>query len=170
MKKGEIVTSAFCVAFFLFMLIQGFELLETRRSGEVGSGFWPVMSLAACTALSFVWLVTAVIESGKAKATPVATPTAEEVAATWNRRKKVGLSILCLLLYIVVMPWIGFVLSTFLFVFIFAVSLGERRKMVLAVSPFLITGIVIVVFARFITIPFPRGVGLFAAFSRLFYQ
>ena len=170
MKKGEIITSAFCVAFFSFMLFQGFGLLGLKRSGEVGSGFWPVMSLIACVGLSLVWLITTVIESIKAKEKPVAAPTPEEVAATWDRRKKVGLSILCLFLYIVVMPWIGFVLSTFLFVFAFAVSLGERRKLVLSISPFLVTGIMIAVFARFITIPFPRGVGVFAAFSRFFYQ
>jgi putative tricarboxylic transport membrane protein len=77
---------------------------------------------------------------------------------------------LCLFLYIAAMPWIGFVLSTFLFVFVFAVSLGERRKLVLSVSPFLVTAMIVAVFAKFITIPFPRGVGMFAAFSRLFYQ
>lgn len=76
---------------------------------------------------------------------------------------------LCLFLYILAAPWIGFVLSTFLFVFAFAVSLGERRKTVLVVSPFLVTALVVVIFAKFITIPFPRGVGAFAAFSRLFY-
>jgi putative effector of murein hydrolase len=68
------------------------------------------------------------------------------------------------------MPWFGFVLSTFLFVFSFAVCLGERRKTVLAVSPFVVTAMIVAVFAKFITIPFPRGVGLFAEFSRLFYQ
>ena len=170
MKKGEIATGAFCVAFFSFMLIQGFDLLETRRSGEVGSGFWPVMSLIACLGFSIAWLVMTVVESRKTRVEPTAAPTREEAAGAWVRRRTVGLSILCLFLYIVVMPWIGFVLSTFLFVFAFAVSLGERRKLVLSGSPFLVTAMVVAVFAKFITIPFPRGVGVFAAFSRLFYQ
>jgi hypothetical protein len=42
--------------------------------------------------------------------------------------------------------------------------------LILAASPFLVTAMVVAVFAKFITIPFPRGVGVFAAFSRLFYQ
>jgi len=169
MKKGEMITGALCVAFFSFMLFQGVGLLETRRSGEVGSGFWPVMSLTFCLGLSIAWLVMTFVESRKAGERPAA-PTPEEAAAVWIRRRTVGLSILCLFLYIVVMPWIGFVLATFLFVFAFAVSLGERRKLVLVVSPFLVTAMVVAVFAKFITIPFPRGVGVFAAFSRLFYQ
>jgi putative effector of murein hydrolase len=67
------------------------------------------------------------------------------------------------------MPWIGFILSTLLFIPAFTLALEERRKMVLIISPFLITAITILVFARFITIPFPKGVGVFAAFSRFFY-
>lgn len=170
MKRAEITTGAVCVVFFSFMLIQGFDLLGVKRSGEVGSGFWPVMSLVVCLGLSIAWLIMTVVESRKAGEKPAAAPTPGETAATWDRRRKVGLSMLCLFLYIVVMPWIGFVLSTFLFVFAFAVSLGERRKLVLAVSPFLVTAMVVAVFAKFITIPFPKGVGVFTAFSRLFYQ
>jgi len=56
MKKAEITTGAVCVVFFSFMLIQGFDLLGVKRSGEVGSGFWPVMSLLACVGLSVAWV------------------------------------------------------------------------------------------------------------------
>jgi putative tricarboxylic transport membrane protein len=169
MKKGEIIASAACVLFFSFMLFQACELLGEGRVGEVGSGFWPVMSLAACLFFSLIWLITTVIGSKKNRGIPAAVLKPVDAAAVWERRKKVGLSILSLFLYIVAMPWIGFILSTFLFVFAFAVSLGERRKFILAVSPFLVTSLVIIVFAKFITIPFPKGAGVFAAFSRLFY-
>jgi hypothetical protein len=40
---------------------------------------------------------------------------------------------------------------------------------VLALSPFLVTAVIVAVFAKFITIPFPKGVGVFAELSRLFY-
>ena len=70
----------------------------------------------------------------------------------------------------VVIPWIGFILATLIYIPAFALALGERRKWVLAViSPFLLTAIIVAVFAKFITIPFPKGVGIFAEFSRLFY-
>ena len=75
----------------------------------------------------------------------------------------------CFLLYLVVMPWIGFVLSTFIYIPAFALALGERRRSVIFISPFLLTAIIVAVFAKFITIPFPKGVGIFAEFSRLFY-
>ena len=169
MKKAEIAAGAICIVFFSFMVIQGVGLVQVGRAGEVGSGFWPLLSLFACLGLSVAWLIATVAEAKRARETPAAKPTEEEAAAAWDRRRKVGLSMLCLFLYILAAPWIGFVLSTFLFVFAFAVSLGERRKTVLVVSPFLVTALVVVIFAKFITIPFPRGVGAFAAFSRLFY-
>ena len=79
------------------------------------------------------------------------------------------LSVVCFLIYMVVIPWIGFILSTLIYIPAFALALGERRKWVLLISPFLLTAIIVAVFAKFITIPFPKGVGIFAEFSRLFY-
>jgi putative tricarboxylic transport membrane protein len=93
----------------------------------------------------------------------------EEMRNRKNRRRKVALSAVLLIIYVIVMPWIGFVLSTLLYVLAFIIVLEERRKWVLISSPFLITALVIVVFSKFIVIPFPRGMGLFAAFSRFFY-
>ena len=169
MKKGEIVLSAFCVAFFSFMFYEAFQLHEVGRFGEMGSGFWPMLFLGVSILLSLSWLVSSLATFFKATGEVVEGPTPEMIAEAWTRRKKVALSIVCIFVYIVVMPWIGFILSSLLFVLAFALALEERRKLVLIISPFLVTAITILVFAKFITIPFPKGVGIFAAFSRLFY-
>jgi len=169
MKKGEIILSAFCVAFFSFMFYEAVKLHGVGRFGEVGSGFWPMLSLGVSVILSLGWLVSTLKTLSKAEGKAVEEPTPEAIAAAGSRRKKVALSIVCILVYIVIMPGIGFILSTLLFVPSFALALEERRKMVLIISPFLITAITILVFAKFITIPFPKGVGIFAEFSRLFY-
>ena len=57
MKKGEIIFSAVCIAFFGFMLFETFELLGQGRPGEVGSGLWPFMALAVSTLLSVLMLI-----------------------------------------------------------------------------------------------------------------
>ena len=67
------------------------------------------------------------------------------------------------------LPWIGFILSTLLFILAFILALEEKRKLVLIISPPLITAVVILIFAKFIMMPLPKGVGIFAEFSRLFY-
>jgi putative tricarboxylic transport membrane protein len=170
MKKGEIVFSAFSVAFFSFMLYEAFKLHGVGRFGEVGSGFWPMLSLGVSVLLSLCWFMVTLGKFSKAKDKAAEEPTAEAISAAGSRRKKVALGVICIFVYIVVMPWIGFILSTLLFIPVFAFALEERRKKVLIISPFLITAITVLVFAKFITIPFPKGVGIFAEFSRLFYQ
>ena len=165
MKKGEIVFSGVCVAFFGFMLFETLDLLGKGRAGEMGSGLWPFMALSVAAVLSLLLLIASV----KKRDAAAPEPTAEAIAEKKRQRTTVTLSIVCFLAYILVMPWIGFILATLLYVLAFALSLGERRRWVLALSPFLVTAIIMGVFAKFITIPFPKGIGIFADFSRLFY-
>jgi len=168
MKKGEIIFSALCIAFFGFMLFETFELLGQGRPGEVGSGLWPFMALAISTLLSVLILI-ANIRKSKAGGPGAQELTAEAIAAKRRARITVTLSIVCFITYIIVTPWIGFIIATFLYILVFALVLGERRRWVLAISPVLMTAVIMGVFAKFITIPFPKGVGVFAEFSRLFY-
>ncbi len=171
MKKVEIAAKAIIVAFFFAMMLNSLKLREIRRFGEMGSGFWPILILSTAMVLSGLLLISSILkymrEKRKNAEEPLLSP--EEMGNQKNRRRKVALSAIFLVIYVIVMPWIGFVLSTLLYVLAFILVLEERRKWVLISSPFLITALVIVVFSKFIVIPFPRGMGLFAAFSRFFY-
>ena len=168
MKKSEIIFSAVCIAFFGFMLFETFELLGQGRPGEVGSGLWPFMALAISTLLSILMLISN-IRKYKAAGPGAQELTAEAIAAKRRARITVTLSVVCFLTYIIVTPWIGFIIATLLYILVFALVLGERRRWVLAISPILMTAVIMGVFAKFITIPFPKGIGVFAEFSRLFY-
>jgi len=171
MKRDEIVANIVIIAFFIFMLINSFKLHAIRRFGEMGSGFWPMLTLSAATLLSIILLISTITKhlKEKKKSSVEVTISKEAFVDLKNRRKKFVLSVILLLIYIIVMPWIGFVLSTLIYVLAFILALEERRKYVLIISPILVTALVITIFANFIAIPFPRGVGIFAAFSRLIY-
>jgi len=171
MKKDELVANLGVIAFFSFMLVQATELKFVRRFGDMGSGFWPIMVLSIATALSILVLIFNVRKYLKEKSARTEAPQALDTGARdiRERRIKLILSVVCLLIYILIMPYIGFVLSTLFYVLAFILALGERRKWVLAISPFLVTAMAVAVFGKFITIPLPRGVDAFAAFSRIFY-
>jgi len=171
MKRDEIVANVVFIAFFIFMLINSLKLHEIRRFGEVGSGFWPILILSAATLLSILLLVSTSIKylNEKKKASVEASVSKEALVDLKSRRRKFALSVILLLIYVIVMPWIGFVLSTLIYVLAFILALEERRKYVLIISPVLVTALIVIIFAKFIVIPFPRGVGIFAAFSRLIY-
>jgi putative tricarboxylic transport membrane protein len=167
MKKGEIVFFAICVAFFGFMFYEGLDLAGQGRTGEIGSGLWPLLAIGASALFSVALLISSVKKYRGEGTAEDRTP--EAIAEQKRQRITVTLSVVTFLIYMVVIPWLGFILSTLVYIPIFALALGERRKSVLLISPFLLTGIIIAVFAKFITIPFPKGVGIFAEFSRLFY-
>jgi len=171
MKRDEIVVNIVMIAFFLFMLIQAMELRFVRRFAEMGSGFWPILTLFFAALLSVVLLISNlrkyILEKKSHAEKRVISP--EVKIALRDRRRKVALSVVCLLGYIVVMPYIGFILSTFLYVLAFILALGERRKLVLTLSPILVTVIAVIVFAKFIAMPLPKGIDIFATFSRLIY-
>ena len=170
MKKGEIVLSAVCLAFFSFMFSEAFELRGERRFGEVGSGFWPLLALGTTSILSLIWLIGNLRRYSREKKGAVEErPTSETVAAKRAGQKKIALCSLCLLAYIILTPLIGFIPSTVLFILTFVLALEEKRKLVLIISPPLITAVVFLIFAKFIMMPLPKGVGIFAEFSRLFY-
>ncbi len=165
MKKDEIWASAFITIFFSFLFYESLQLHAIRRFGEVGSGFWPIIVLSTAIILSLILLLTNLKKYFKEKkdiSLPIASPDT-------TGKKKFIFSAICLLGYILIMPQIGFILSTFLFVIAFIFALEERRKLVLALSPFLVTALAIIIFAKFLGMPLPRGVSFFATFSRLIY-
>lgn len=170
MKKGEVILSAVCMAFFSFMFYEALELLGVRRFGEVGSGFWPLLSLGIAAILSLIWFVGNLRRYSREKRETVEErPMPETVAVKRGGQKKIALSSLCLLVYIIITPWIGFILSTVMFILAFILALEEKRRLVLIISPPAITAVIVVIFAKFIMMPLPKGVGVFAEFSRLFY-
>lgn len=171
MIRRAFVGNAIIVAFFLFLLLNSLKLHEVRRFGEMGSGFWPILILFTAALLSALLLISSFrkYRREKGKEEPEVPPSPEEIASRKNQRKVVTLSLIVTLLYIIAMQWIGFAISTFLYVLAFILVLGERRKWVLIVSPILVTVLILLIFSKFIMIPFPRGIGVFAGLSRLFY-
>ena len=170
MKKGPIIGNVVILVFFLFMLLESFKLQEIRRFGEIGSGFWPILILALASLLSAILLISSLMkrkEKGGKEAGEFSSP--ESIASRTRARRIVVISSVATLAYIFAMQWIGFALATLFYVLAFIVILGERRKWVLVFSPVLVTVFILVVFSKFIAIPFPKGIGIFAELSRFFF-
>jgi putative tricarboxylic transport membrane protein len=96
-------------------------------------------------------------------------PSPDSIADRKRARNIVILSSLATLVYIFAMQWVGFAIATLLYVLAFIIILGERRKWVVIFSPLLVTVFILVVFSKFISIPFPKGIGVFADLSRFLF-
>jgi putative tricarboxylic transport membrane protein len=170
MKKGPIIGNAVILVFFLFMLFESFGLHDIRRFGEMGSGFWPILVLALSCILSAILLFFSLRKGkGKEEEEAEAPPSPESIADRRRARNIVILSSVATLVYIFAMQWVGFAIATLLYVLAFILILGERRKWVVIFSPLLVTVFILAVFSKFISIPFPRGIGIFADLSRFFF-
>lgn len=171
MKKGEITVNVMIVCSSLAMLLYSLSTERMRRFGEVGGSFWPNVILSLLVLLSAILLMQNIIAYQKEKKTASSAPDISTDVLKENRdgQKRVAFSAVVLLVYILVMPLIGFLLSTPLFAAAFIYALGERRKRVIFIAPPLITLGLVLLFGTFIGIRFPRGPEFFAAISRLFY-
>jgi hypothetical protein len=171
MKKGEITVNVMIICFSLAMLLYSFGTEKMRRYGEVGGGFWPTLILSLMLLCSIALLIINLIAYRKEKKTVFSAPdiSAEELKEKRGGRKQVAFSAAVMLVYILVMPLIGFILSTPIFVAAFIYALGETRKKVLLLAPPLITLGIVLLFGTFIGIRFPRGPELLAPISRIFY-
>ena len=171
MKRDEIIANVVLIVFFISMLYYAIQLHEIRRLGEIGSGFWPTLTLSAAALLSLLQLASTLKKyfGGGKSISSDAVSLKETKRELRRRRKNILLSVAILLGYIIIMPWIGFILSTLIFVFTFIIALGEKRRSVLILSPFLATALITIIFAKLIAMPFPRGIGIFASLSRLIY-
>jgi putative tricarboxylic transport membrane protein len=170
MKKGPIIGNAVILVFFLFMLFESFKLHDIRRFGEMGSGFWPILVLALACILSAILLFFSLRKGkGKEEEEAEAPPSPESIADRKRARNIIILSSVATLVYIFAMQWVGFAIATLLYVLAFILILGERRKWVVILSPLLVTVFILAVFSKFISIPFPKGIGIFADLSRFFF-
>ena len=163
MSRGELVFRGLCALFFAALLPHAWRLGEIRRLGEVGSGFWPLWILVLAALLSLflflqgLWSVRHDPRQQSASQSPSGDPI----------RCLVAMAIV--LIYLLLLPWAGFIITTPVFLFFFMLGLGERRIGLLSGAPLLITAGLFLFFIEFVQIPLPRGSGVFLAFSRLLY-
>jgi len=165
--KGELVFSLliFVGSLFLYWVTGSFGARISLGGGaaQMGPAFWPRFLLGALILLSGIVSVGMIRRIAKEKAWG-------ESLTTMDRGKfrffaAIGLSIA----YLFLLPVMGFIAITPLFLIGFMLLLGEKSKgWILGVSIGM-TVIIVVLFTKAMYVPLPRGVWLFREFSLLFY-
>jgi len=82
---------------------------------------------------------------------------------------KMGLCIALIIGYFIVQSYLGFILTTTLFVFLGMLVAGYENKRILVLYPLGFTVFVTLVFVKLLALPLPRGVSYFEDFSYLLY-
>lgn len=165
MLKGDLVFSVliFLGALLLFWITLGFDEGTAMQGARVGPAFWPRVLLG------FILLLSAIVSVGTIRR--IAREKAwRETLLTLDRGKvrfftALGLSVS----YLLLLPVLGFIIMTPLFMIAFMLLLGEKSKgWILGVS-IVMTAVIVLLFTKAMYVPLPRGGWLFREFSLLFY-
>ena len=161
MLKGELAFSLliFVVALFLFWETGSFAKPETT----MGPSFWPRIVLGVIIVLAGIasaGTIQAIARRGGWR----------EPLMTMDRSKvrffvAAGLGVA----YLFLMPLVGFIFATPVFMIAFMLLLGEKSVGWMLGVSVAMTAVIVVLFTKAMYVPLPRGEGLFRQFSLLFY-
>lgn len=146
------------VIFFTLSLALG---KETVTGDIFGAGGFPILLVV----IGFVVLIFITKESLKNK-NRVHIPLFDIKSSSG---KSLIMSVVFLTAYLVLMEVIGFVISTFFFIFGSAKAMGYKRNIALVVFSLVLTVILIVVFGKVFFVPLPRGIGILKELSYFIY-
>lgn len=123
---------------------------------ELGAEQWPQLILRALIFLMIVNIVKIY------RATPAEKRNFEEIKSidfSAILKNKLFLGIILILIYAFSLELAGFILSTIVFIIVYARLIGEKRVKVLVGSSFAMTFGLYILFARGLSIMLPRGYG-----------
>ena len=165
MLKGELIFALliFVVSLFLYWVTGSFGTGTVLQGSQMGPAFWPRLLLGALLLLSVVVSVGTIRKIAREKAWG-------ESLLTMDRGKvrffaAIGLGVA----YLILLPVLGFIAITPVFMIAFMLLLGEKSKGWIIGVSIAMTAIIVVLFTKAMYVPLPRGVWLFREFSLLFY-
>lgn len=155
----------FAASVYLWFAADDFQ--KFARYAGIDSDFWPKILLAVVAFIALVQLVQQLL-------TYVATLDARrsrpsgDAASVVNWSKLSGAAVL-VVAYFVGLQTVGFMLATVIFLLLATRLIGYGNRRLALIYPFVFTGIVTLVFVKVLSMPLPRGAGVFETFSRMFY-
>lgn len=170
-----------CILFSLGLLPYAIKM-PLFRNEIIGPGFWPLVILSLFLVLSIVML----LRSGRF------TEVARQAPLKPNHRKSVSMQrdldegtlanqteklhplrhwyvLASTLFYIIAVQFIGFAIATPLFIISTSRSLGVRHWLKSILIALLCSVLIITLFTSLLSVPLPRGIGVFRLLSYFFY-
>lgn len=142
-------------AVYCFFYIGG---VDNGTASEVGAAFWPRLILGIMIVLLVVNLVNLF-----RKKNGIGPLNAEVVKGFFKSKLLIGM-IICAVTAII-LPYIGFIPTSFLFLVAYGVLLGEKRPVVLVATGVIATLIIYIIFQGPLGIFLPRGYGFLRNFA-----
>ncbi len=160
MKNGKLIIPVVIFISCVFFYFQAETFRQLKAVEQVGPDFWPQILLLGGIILS-VFIFLSEWREKKSSSPPLERGQEGRSRAVWGGMLILG--------YILLLEYGGFVVLTPIFVALFMILLGARKKVYIAAGSILLVGVVTFVFGNLLLVALPRGKGIFRAFSLLFY-
>lgn len=157
---GEIIIGLVLIALGLLIYIQGGNL-PSLNEAFFNAGSFPRMIAAMLILLSFILILSKLNELRKKKPAEDKVSNKEKLAAFYKEYKLVILTTAVFFVYIFLLQFIGFVVSTILFIIGTAILIGYRkRKEVVTISAVavILTLTIYFFFENVLYVRFPSGI------------
>ncbi|HLR51833.1 MAG TPA: tripartite tricarboxylate transporter TctB family protein [Candidatus Avamphibacillus sp.] len=159
---GGIVFTLILLVVFSYFFILSFGITDFREVDPVGAAGFPQFILALLVLLLVISLFNTIKQYMKNKGQD-SDKTPKSVLVIF-----LGL-IISIALFIILLQVIGFLCASLLLTLGMLLILGERKKIRIALLTLFVPTGFTVLFGVLLSIPLPRGTGIFMAISRLFY-
>jgi putative tricarboxylic transport membrane protein len=163
--KGDLIFSLIILlgSVLLYWVTGTFSKVTVLQGAQMGPTFWPRFILGS------IILLSGIVSAGTIRRI-IKEKVWSEALMTLDRGKiRFFAAIALCVSYLILLPVLGFILTTPVFMIVFMLLLGEKSKgWILSVS-IAMTAVIVILFTKAMYVPLPRGAWLFREFSLLFY-
>ncbi|MDQ0338189.1 cell division protein FtsW (lipid II flippase) [Caldalkalibacillus uzonensis] len=176
--KSNLVIAIVTIVFSFFFLIQAIQIPDSRAQTAVPPNFWPTFILSLMLVLGIILLAKTLIEARMQKRESGQTETEqtveeEEHVSVYEPELKYPFRlwaiILSLTVFIITLPYLGFILASLLFILVVSWVMGVKKWIPLLGASVISTAVFVFIFTKLLHLPLPRGVGFFRELSLFFY-
>ena len=154
MKKGNIITSTICMIVSIIVLVvaAGYPRAEAYGTGVPGPGMWPIC-IAACMLVTSIALLISALRTKKEDDTEL---------GMWNDgTKRVYISMIGLVVYVVALNILGFIIATILMLFGFIQWFSKAKPVKSIIISVLVTLLIYCIFKFLLNVPVDFGLFYF---------
>ena len=155
---GGLVIVALSVYFYIrtlsFPVITGYE--------KMGGEFWPRFTLVGIIFMAIIVMIDGFLKARRGMPSKGRSP-------EYGNTMGVAICGFIVFFFILLIPYIGFLLAAFVGMMALMSAFGERKKLVVLCYSLVMVGMIYLLFGKFLLVPLPRGVSMFGALSYYLY-
>jgi drug/metabolite transporter (DMT)-like permease len=155
-RAKDLIVGAFSVLFGIFMFVASGQYHRTAASDPLGPAAFPRALAVLSLFLGLIILVKGLI-SKERTARAAEGPADDEKHLIESPTVRLWVSIALFAVYIAVMPFLGFFISTLLFVVCFMFLLDAGNWVKIGLSGLLVSGVIYVIFYYVLQVFLPKG-------------